>query len=372
MFLKNYKILLIICFALAFLTNPRAGEKKFNVSKGGKLILDINNGDIHINTWDKNQLVLKSEVEDDVESNKLAVSQNGNTINVNGTHEFSGSDLQISVPYEFNFQIETNAGTVIFKGNVTGRVEVKTSGGDIKTDNIYGSLDANTSGGNITTLNIKGQTKLNSGGGDIKVGDIEGDLSLKTGGGNVKVGKVYKTLKLSTGGGNISVVEIGNIAEVVTGGGNIVVDKSDNKIEITTGGGDIKLNAPFGEITARTGSGSIHIQNAFNKLNLSTGSGDAEVSFTSAYKGNSEIKNGNGNVILYLPANIRATITAKVDNWNSDEEINNIDNIRSDFNVSTIDKKAESGKLTAVYQINGGGANININVSNGNVQLKKR
>ena len=244
MFPKNYKIWLMFCFALVFLTNPRADEKQFNVSKGGKLILDITNGDIHINTWDKNQLVLKSDIDENDEDNKLTVSQSGNTINVNGTHNFSGSDLQISVPYDFNFQIETNAGSVIFKGNVTGRVEVKTSGGDIKTDNIYGFLDANTSGGNITTLNIKGQTKLNSGGGDIKVGDIEGDLTLKTGGGNVKVGKVNKTLKLKTGGGNISVAEIGNIAEVATGGGNIVVDKSDNKIEITTGGGDIKLNSP--------------------------------------------------------------------------------------------------------------------------------
>jgi hypothetical protein len=373
MFIKNYNILLVICFALVFLSNPRADEKKFNVSKGGKLIVDINNGNIHINTWDKNQLVLKTDADDDGPGNKLEINQSGNNITINGAHNFSGSDLQISVPYEFNFQIETDAGTVIFKGNITGNVDVKTSGGDIKSDNIYGSLDANTFGGNITTMNIKGQTKLNSGGGDIKVGDIEGDLVLKTGGGNVKVGKVNKTLKLRTGGGNISVVEIGNVAEVVTGGGNIIVDKSDNKIEITTGGGDIKLNAPYGEIIARTGSGSIHVQNAFNKMNVNTGSGDAEISLTSAYKGNSEIKSGNGNVILYLPASIHATVIAKVNSWDAgDEEGNNIENIKSDFKVSTVDKKGDTGQVVAVYQINGGGNNINIYVSNGNVELKKR
>jgi len=372
MFVNSYKIWLAICFAFAFLTNPRAEEKNFSVSKGGKLILDISSGDIIINTWDKNQLVLKTDAGDDDEWNKLDIKQNGSTITVKGTNDFSGADVQIYAPYEFNFDIKTNAGAVTVVGNVNGKVELRTSGGDIKTDNIYGYLHASTGGGNITTINIKGQTELNSGGGDIRVGNIEGDLALKTGGGNVKIGKVNKTLKLRTGGGNISVIEVGNEAVVVTGGGNIVVDKSDNKIDITTGGGDIKLNAPYGEVSARTGSGAIHIQNAFNKINLATGSGDAEVSFTSAYKGNSEIKDGNGNVILYLPENIKATVIVKVNDWNSDEEDNNIENIKSDFKVTTIDKKEDSGIVKAVYQINGGGGSIYVTVSNGYVELKKR
>jgi DUF4097 and DUF4098 domain-containing protein YvlB len=364
---------MIICFALVFLTNPRADEKKFNVSKGGKLILDISNGEIFVTTWDKNQLIVKSDLEEDEDGNKLDISQNGSTITVKGTNDFNGSDIYISAPYEFNLELKTNAGSVTIKGNVTGKVELKTYGGDIKTENIYGYLDANTSGGNITILNIKGQTKLNSGGGDIRVGNIEGDLALKTGGGNVKVGKVNKTLKLRTGGGNISVIEIGNDATVITGGGNISVDKSDGKIDVTTGGGDINLNAPYGEISARTGSGTVNIQNAFNKMNIATGSGDAQISFTSAYKGNSEIKSGNGNAVLYLPGNIKATVTVKVNSWDAgDEEGNNIENIKSDFKVTTIDKKGDYGQVIAVYQINGGGSNINITVSNGNVELKKR
>ena len=66
---KNYKTWMVICFALVFLTNPRADEKKFNVSKGGKLILDISNGEIFVTTWDKNQLVVKSDLEEDEDGN---------------------------------------------------------------------------------------------------------------------------------------------------------------------------------------------------------------------------------------------------------------------------------------------------------------
>lgn len=364
----TYKLTIIILFTLASVCTSRAEEKQLNVSKGDKLVININFGEISITTWNKDELVIKSDLEKDEHDKGLEIVQKGKIVTVTGGS--NGSDITISAPSDFNFDVKTNAGSVSIKGNVSGKVELKTSGGDISTDNIYGSLDVSTSGGNVLIRNVKGAVKINSGGGDLNVGDISGDVVLNTGGGNVKVGKVSGTLKLKTGGGNISVSGSGNDALINTGGGNIFVDKSVGKIEMNTGGGDIKLNNPQEKIIAKTGSGSIHIQNVSNKMTIFTGSGDAEIFCSSLYKGNSEIKTNNGNVTLNLPAGIKATVTAKINSQGSDDQdVSDIDNIKSDFKLTTIDRHENS--INVSYQINGGGSNINVIIENGNFQLKK-
>ena len=219
-----YKFTMIIFFTLILITGIKADEKHLNVSKGDKLVININYGEISITTWNKDELVIKSDLENDQHERGLEIVQKGKIVTVTGGS--NGSDITISAPSDFNFDVRTNAGSVSIKGNVSGKVELKTSGGDIKTDNIYGSLDVSTAGGNILVRNVKGSAKINSGGGDLNVGDIEGETVLKTGGGSVKVGKISKSLKLKTGGGNISVSGIGNDAFINTGGGNISVDKS--------------------------------------------------------------------------------------------------------------------------------------------------
>jgi hypothetical protein len=366
----TFNLTAIIFFALSIMFGLRAEEKKLNVSKGDKLVININYGEISISTWDKNELVIKSDAKINGHEKELEISQAGRVVTVTGGSD--GSDIFISAPYDFNFDVRTGAGSVSIKGNISGKVELRTSGGDITTDNIYGSLDVSTSGGNVIIGNVKGGAKINSGGGDLKAGDIEGDIVLKTGGGSVKVGKVTKSLKLKTGGGNILVTGSGSDAVINTGGGNILVDKSDGKLELTTGGGDIRLNNPKDELIAKTGSGSIYVQNASGKMNIYTGSGDADIFCTSSYKGNSEIKTNNGDVILNLPPNIKATVTAKVNSrGSSDQNDSDIDNIKSDFKATTIDRHKDENVIIVVYQINGGGGNINVTVANGSIELKK-
>jgi hypothetical protein len=139
---------------------------------------------------------------------------------------------------------------------------------------------------------------------------------------------------------------------------------------MTTGGGDIKLNDPREEIIAKTGSGSVFSQNASNKMTIFTSSGDADIFCTSLYKGNSEIKTNNGNVILNLPANIKATVTLKISSQGANDQVDSeIDNIKSDFKASTIDR--HENFINVAYQINGGGNNINVIIENGNFELKK-
>ena len=60
-----FKFTMIMFFTLSLMTGLRADEKQLNVSKGDKLVININYGEISITTWNKDELVIKSDLEKD-------------------------------------------------------------------------------------------------------------------------------------------------------------------------------------------------------------------------------------------------------------------------------------------------------------------
>jgi hypothetical protein len=119
-----YKFTMIIFFTLTLITGIRADEKQLNVSKGDKLVININYGEITITTWNKDELVIKSDLDKDEHERGLEIVQTGKTVTVTGGS--NGSDITISAPSDFNFDVRTKAGSVFIKGNVSGKVELKT------------------------------------------------------------------------------------------------------------------------------------------------------------------------------------------------------------------------------------------------------
>lgn len=361
-------IFLILTALLALTLTLKAEEKNFKVSKGGKLEIKVNLGDIKLQTWDKDEILVKSD-------KGLNYEQNGNVLRITSGSYFTGSTIFLNLPGNFNADIKTGAGNLELKGTLAGNLSGQTLGGDVRMENVNGLVDVSTAGGNISFGNIKGNAIFKSGGGDIKTGNIDGEFNLKTGGGNVSLGKIGKTLKLKTGGGNIKIIEIGSNSIVTTSGGNIYIEKSFGNSELTTGGGDIKMSYSKGEVNARTSSGKIVILGAQDKLTLNTGSGDAEIGFVQGYSGSSFIKTSNGNVELMIPESVKATVVAKVNSWNSwdeDENQGSADNIKSDYKPSKVEKIKGRNEAVSTYNINGGGSNVNLETSNGTIIIRKK
>ena len=67
--------------------------------------------------------------------------------------------------------------------DLEGKVDLHTSGGDLKLGAVKGPVKAHTSGGNITLHKTEGDATLHTSGGDLRLGDIEGDLVAETSGG---------------------------------------------------------------------------------------------------------------------------------------------------------------------------------------------
>ncbi len=364
------KLLIIVLIVLSGILTAQAQqkEKSFTLGKNGKVEVNIDYGDITLNTWGKDQVSVKYAEDEDSDSQPFRMVQNGNTLTIT-SGDYPGEDIVLTVPSSIDLNLKTSGGEVKITGDVTGKVECTTAGGDIEAKNINGKADLNTAGGEIRTGRIDGDAEINSGGGDLQIGTITGTAVLNTGGGNVQVYNVKKDLTVKTGGGNVKSGDVGGVFSVTTGGGNVEVDRVSSSAKVTTGGGNISVGSASGTTKASTGGGNLSFKNINGGINCYTGSGDVYVELNPDPGVNSEIKSGSGSVTLYLPASAKATVVAKVKGWDTWGE-DNKNPVSSDFKVTTEDKSSSTIKTT--YKLNGGGSTIEVQTTSGEIRIKKQ
>lgn len=344
-------------------------SKTFNVGKGGTLEVSTTFGDIEIKTWEKDEIFVKYDADEDEEElvNDIKFNQSGNNLTIKATDGY-GTSFEITVPVNYNLKLVTQAGDIIVSSALQGEVTASTSGGDVRVKDIDGKVKLVTSGGDVLTGNINGNANISSAGGDLKTGGIKGDAVLSTGGGNVIILNTNKTLTVSTGGGNVSVGNTGGVTKVTTGGGNVAIGKVNGAAVITTGGGDIKVEGVTGEVKSVTGSGNVSIVSNEDNVNVVSGAGDVFVTFHPGTSGESKIVTGYGNIKLSIPENSKTTIVAKIKGkyWadSKDDE-----GFKSDFPSTTVNKDGNS--ITTIYQINGGGSEVNVETGSGTIEIRK-
>ncbi len=351
----------ILLSSLSIAQDSGMEERSIKVNKGGNLYVSLSVGDVHLTTWDKDEVYIKYDKD---ENPDLEISQTGDNINIKSSTDSWGNELSVSLPSQFNIRVKTLGGDIKVNGPVKGEVNLSTSGGDIDAGNVTGNLNLSTSGGDISTGEINGDADISTSGGDIELGKISGKAAVKTSGGNIAMNSVGKTAAIKTAGGNIILSDIGGDSEIKTGGGNIAAKNINGEAIIKTGGGNISLEGAAGYTDAETGGGNVSIHNVVNKFKATTGAGDVHVRLSSNFKGGGEIKSGTGTITLYIPADARVTINAVVKSigWGDDES-----SITSDFPETGKGKNHDQH----IYEINGGGDVIQIYAALGSIQIKK-
>ena len=364
--------LIIISLCLpAFIIKTFAQEdftkKTFKTNKGGKLSVSLAAGDIHIKTWEKNEVEVLYGEEDDYADVKIF--QDGSNITIRSNNF---TDFEITVPSVFNLDLNSSGGDILILDNIKGEIDINTSGGDIKIKDVNGDVRATTAGGDVRCGNINGNVKFSSSGGDIVVGKVEGECVVSTGGGDVVVNNVLKTLTVGTGGGNVTSGNVGNDVVITTGGGDVSVSNISGNIVVTTGGGNIsgtKINKGGSVVT---GAGDVVLKGLSDGIAVTSGAGNVITEFSTVGSKKSKVITGYGDITVYIPDNAKATITAKVrlaDMWTDKKEISEY--IQSDFKASGEDFNRKKGEYKAVYNINGGGTEIQLETTFGQIMIKK-
>ena len=376
--------------------------KAFAVKSGGTLIMDEVQGDVIIRTWDKNEVNIhelkrmdiftKEEAEAAMRESETGYVQQGNTIRIGGPafeRRWIQSRFEISVPVEFNCDIETRGGDV-FVTDLHGSFDASTGGGDIEIASIDGRVDVKTGGGDIDISGTTQRVKARTGGGDVEITDSQGEVDVSTGGGDVTVTRTKDRVEVQTGGGDVDIKETQGDVYVSTGGGEIEIQDATGDVNVRTGGGEIEIRNVTGNFDATTGGGSIHSRTIKGSLSVQTGGGDIEmedvqgaidvstgggdVSVEMTLKDFSvdhhvDIRTGGGEIDLAipekLPASINAVIKFRKRSW-EDYEIN------SDFPLKiTTDEEDRYRIIQATGDINGGGDTISLKTGGGNINIRK-
>ena len=292
---------------------------------------------------------------------------------------------EVTVPAGYSLEVKTDAGdieasdiggTAILStqgGNIhTGRIGVnwarsgspghpvarlETDGGHIQVQDVAGDFTAFTAGGHINTASIAGDASLRTGGGHIQVaGQIAGRADLDTEGGNISVGGANRFVSVRTGGGQIDFGEVRGSVRAQTGGGGIRVLYVSGPMQVESSSGSICLTKVAGTVQASTREGTITAW-----INPDSPSPGGKVQLAGA----SQLSSGNGDLLVFVPRNLAATIEALV--ASGDAHLIEFDQA---LHLAIQPPINGTGPVRAVGTLNGGGPPLKLRTTGGKIRVQ--
>ena len=294
--------------------DKRQETKTYDFKNGGSLYVKNVTGDIKITGWDKDKIeidMIRKGRRDDIE---VYIDRRGNSI-----------DIEVDYPergYRDNWYNRNISGSVHFNISVPVEtvLDLKNATGDIIVEKINSRIDANTATGDVEIRNIKGNVYGHTATGTVKLYDIEGEVDGHSATGRVSIRNT----------------------------------------------GDVKAHCATGRIDIFNSNGS--------DVDASVSTGDIEIELENVNdRGRYDFSSSTGDVMLVLPANAKADITARVKPRN----------FSSDFDIFEDDEdRYRSSRRTRYYTrnsrrtyhgvLNGGGARIDLSTSSGDIDIRKR
>lgn len=316
-------LLLLSCFILnTTIAGPKDTiHKKFDVKPGGKLYLESDKGSVEIKSSSSKTVEvtvykeLRNGDDADLDDFEVHFKQRGNDV------EIFGEMLRRSSGFWRKWRKRIRIRYVI---TVPERydIEAKTSGGSIDIEDLEGDVYCKTSGGSLNFGDIKGQVIGKTSGGSITLDGCEGDAEIKTSGGSIRIGDV------------------------------------DGEVTAKTSGGSINIDRAKGSVYARTSGGSIRVDEVFGSIDASTSGGSVRAKIAEQPQDDCRLSTSGGSVIVYLADDIKANIDAHTSGGR----------VRTEFPV-TVRGKLKRNTLDA--KINGGGPELYLRTSGGNVEIKE-
>ena len=262
-------------------------KKAFTVDGEGTLHLDLDHGNIDIETigGDRVLVVIERIADADSRDDAQAVldqheyffEQQEDDVYIRSRFEegdgfwkkWRGENrlkihVRVQVPERYNVSFKSGAGNVVVR-NLVGTVEGRTGAGNVELTSIDGSVDVTSGAGNVEVSNIEGYAYINTGAGNISLQRIEGAVKAHTGAGNVSaeiVDQPDRASYLKTGAGNVSVRLADDVAVYVdasAGMGSCETDfplrvegkwlKRSFSGQINGGGPEIRMSAGVGNVS---------------------------------------------------------------------------------------------------------------------------
>ncbi len=255
------------------------------------------------------------------------------------------------------------------------------SGGTLEVDLHGGRLEIETH--ELEEVHVDAYSRSGMFGGSMKF-SIESDgrdVEIKGEGGwfsglarvRVRVPRVY-SLDVRTRGGNVEIAAVGGAVEAYTSGGRIVLDGARGDVELRTSGGPIEATNIVGDLEARTSGGAIRVSEVEGEIDVETSGGpiwiydvsgpvraktsggSIEVRFAGRPEG--DIETSGGGIVAELPEGEGVDLDARTSGGR----------VTLDSPVN-IEIRGEIDRHHVRGRINGGGPELKLRTSGGNVRI---
>jgi DUF4097 and DUF4098 domain-containing protein YvlB len=369
-YLPIFSFLLAGCVCISFAAQSTTVTREFPAGETGTLNVSVNSGDIEIRTGLSEVRVKATGIRAEDQA-ALTISQEGSTVDVafdprNGR---SNPHFEIGLPAGFDLNLKTSGGDVSIDGFLAGSLTAKTAGGDIEMGDVEGDVQARTAGGDIESGVLGAKAELRTAGGDIEVRSVGGEVKAETAGGDIEIGDVGSRLEAATAGGDIILKNVGGEASAKTAGGDVIVGDVAGSATLKTAGGDVRLSSAAGRVEAKTAGGDLYLKGVSGSIEGKTAGGDIAAELIPTGSGPSRLTTAGGDIQLSMPASSGARViaTIEVQPW----EDNGDYTITSEFGSIEVVRVASAHELRAEFTVGGGGAEIVLRTTNGDISIQK-
>jgi DUF4097 and DUF4098 domain-containing protein YvlB len=210
----------------------------------------------------------------------------------------------------------------------------------------------------VATVPHRYNVNLKTAGGSVAVEDLEGEAISRTSGGSLTFGKISGPVKGTTSGGSINLESCKGDADVSTSGGSISIGQVEGRVAANTSGGSIRIAEARGEVNAATSGGGITVEEVLGAIEASTSGGSISATITKQPQAACRLSTSGGNVSVALAAGLKANIDASTSGGR----------VQSDLEIAV---QGELGKSSIQGKINGGGPELYLRTSGGNITITK-
>ena len=230
----------LIVFLLAFVAgNVQAKDtqirdvvkKSYDVRPGGTLHIDMDYGNIEIETTSDNRVL--------IELVRIAKSQDRELAErMLERHEYDfnkrGNDVYIQTR-------NAHDKGLMNKWRRRSRIKIQVI---VKVPERY-NVDFSSGAGNVDIVDVEGLIEGRTGAGNIVLDGVRGIVEISSGAGNVEIAGDVERAEVSTGAGNINLHGLQGAIEASTGAGNVfaeIINQPDQDSELRSGAGNVTVH----------------------------------------------------------------------------------------------------------------------------------
>ena len=170
-------------------------------------------------------------------------------------------------------------------------------------------------------------------------------------------------LQARTSDGNVTVTGLQGDLGLTTGDGNVDVDRVSGNLRIKSGDGNVKVTDADGSIDAHTSDGNLKVYGRFHAIALHTSDGSLDLGLREGTKlvGAATVQSSDGSVTIRVSPSFAADLSVHTGDGH----------VECALPLAMDQYQSGGGRVNELHgKLNGGGAPLTVNTSDGSVKIE--